>query len=276
MKKIILLLSVVALAFNSCTTSEDSSTPEPIDETGNVLLKKTITTKGSVVTTDVYSYNDKKINKIVSTDGTNNGETRFTYTGDLITKIEVLSNDVLKSKKEYTYQNDKITEIITHEYNGAQTTKKKAVYVHDIINVDEKVANYEIFSINMTNNQETLITDGTIYFSGRTVMSQLNTDYPVIAGRYDDSYSEYTHNFKKNPTLNIVGYAKLFDNVNATSWGNIGNKKLTTDVNVDGVWTTKTMNYKRTYTYNADLFPNQRKSYNKDEELDNTTQYFYE
>ncbi|MEO8235601.1 MAG: hypothetical protein ABI549_09330 [Flavobacterium sp.] len=275
MKKIILLLSVLILALTSCSKNEDEPVV-PIDQSVNILLKRTVTTRGSVVTTDVYSYNERKIDKIVSNDGIINSETRFTYTGDLITKIEVYSNTVLKSKKEYSYQNDKMTQIITYDYNGTQTTKKRMNYVHDVVNVNQERAHYEIHSINMSNSQETLYTDGDIYFSGREITSQLNTDYPVVSGRLIDSWSEYSHDFKKNPTINIIGYNKLLDNVDGTSTANIANKKLTADAYVNGVWGTEITNYKRTYKYNDLLFPYERKIFTKNVTLDNTTQYFYE
>lgn len=279
MKKIALLLaSFLVFTFNSCSSSDDAVTQEPEDLSGNVLLKKTITTKGSVVTTDTYFYVGFKIDKILSTNGTNNDETKFTYTGDLITKVEKYSNAILKSKKEYTYQNDKITQVIMYEYSGGTlSAKKKTVYDHHLINGNEEVADYEVFSINLSNSQETIISDGTVYFSGTTVSSQINTDYPIIAGgRYNDKWEEYTYNSKKNPTINIVGYKKLFDNVETTSSGNLGNIKRTADEYVSGSWTTVVSSYKRLFTYNESFFPIERKMYDRNQVLDNTTQFFYE
>lgn len=276
MKKIILLLSVITLMVTSCSSDNSPAAAAPIDETGNVLLKKTIMTEGSVVTTDVYSYTGKKIIKIASSNGTTTGETQFTYTGDLITKIEIFSNAVLKSKKEYTYQNDKLTQIITYNYNGAQTTKKRTDYVYGIINGNQERAQYEIHSINMSNSQETLYTDGEIFFSGHEIESQLNTDYAVVSGHLIDSWAEYSYDYKKNPTLNIIGYNKLLDNVDATSNANIFNKKLTADAYINGAWGTEITNCKRRYKYNDLLFPYEGKIYNKNEALVSTTQYFYE
>ncbi|GAA4765922.1 MULTISPECIES: hypothetical protein [Flavobacterium] len=278
MKKIILLFSFLLFALNSCSSSDDIDTQEQIDLSGNILLKKTITTKGSVVTTDTYFYVGYKIDKILTADGTNNDETKFTYTGDLITKIENYSNAILKSKKEYTYQNDKITQCMKYEYSGGTlSAKKKTVYNHHLINGNEQVADYEVFSINLSNNQETIISDGTVYFSGTTVSSQINTDYPIIAGgRYNDRWEEYTFNVKKNPTINIIGYEKLFDNVEITSDGNLYNIKRTADEYVNGSWTTVVSSYKRLFTYNELFFPIERKIYDRNEVLDNTTQFFYE
>lgn len=277
MKKLIFAFSVVVLVLSSCSKSEETPVPEPIDTTSDVLLKKAVTTRGSIVTTDMYSYVGKKIDKIVSNDGTTNSETKYTYTGDLITKIEFFTNAVLKSKKEYTYQNDKMTGITTYEYNGSVTTKKKTIYNHRLINVNEETAHYKIYSVNMLNNRETLIADGDVYFSGETVSAQLDTDYVSVPSHIMDCYAEYSYgNSKKNPTINIIGYSKLFDNITGSSKGVLGNKKITENVLVNGVSTTQISNYKWTYTYNSSLFPDTRKAFNKNNVLDNTTQFYYE
>lgn len=271
MKKVILLVSVIALVVSSCS-SDNSPVSAPVDESGNVLLKKTITTQNSAVTTDVYAYNGFKIDKITSADGVSNKETKFTYTGDFITKIEVSVNTILKSKKEYTYQNDKLTQIIAYDYNGTQTTKKRTNYVHGFHSGTIESAHYETHSINMSNNQETLIADGDIEFSGRAIDNQLNTDYPATM----DSWAQYDYDAKHNPTRNIIGYDKLLDNVVGTSLGNMANIKLEADAYVNGVLTTVITNYKRTYKYNDLHFPYERKTFTKNATLDYTTQYFYE
>ncbi|WP_300565991.1 hypothetical protein [Flavobacterium sp.] len=273
MKKNILLLFAIVLAFNSCAPGEDTPTPEPTDPSEAVLLKKTITTKGSVVTTDIYSYNGKKIDKIVSSNGTNNNETKFTYTADLITKIEVFSNDILKSKKELTYQSDILKEIITYEYTDTETTKKRTTYVK---NGSEETYFYNIYRVNMSNNEETIITDGVLEYFADELQNHVNTDYPIIAGRYNDTYAQYEYDVKKNPTINIIGNSKLLNNVLMGDGHNMSKKTFTYDVYENGAWAAKTVVYRRTHTYDSLRFPIERKVLTKDGALDYTVQFFYE
>ena len=275
MNKIILLLTIL-FVYNSCANSEEVPVSQPIDLSSNILLKRTVTTKGSVVTTDVYSYIGKKIDKIVSNNGTATTESKYTYTGNLITKIEIYTDAVLKSKKEFQYENNMLTQIVLYEYNGAQVSKKKTKYEYDVLNVNASYAIYKVVSVNINTNQETIISDGQINFFAGVIDEQVNTDYPIIAGRYDDTYSQYVYDGRLNPIKNIIGYSKLLDNVHVYGYHNVKNTTFTKDVYINGVWQAQTNNYKRTYTYNSLKFPTERKIFTKDELLDNTTQFYYE
>ena len=184
---------------------------------------------------------------------------------------------VLKSKKEYTYQNDKMTQIITYDYNGTQTIKKKETFIHTIVNTNQEVAFYKAYTVNMSNNQETMIGEGEIFLSGNYVTSQFVSDYVVINPELNvDSSAEYTYNYTKNPTINIIGYDKLFDSVLVAAVGNMANRKFSRSRKINGVWTPEIINCKRKYTYNENLFPNQRQIFDKNNILDTTTEFLYQ
>jgi hypothetical protein len=102
MKKFILLFCAMALALTSCSSDNDSSPSSDL-----VLLKKTISTDsdGEKITT-IYKYDGNKIVSIIDDAGEFNRY--FTYTGDLITKIEYkLPNGTIDQINTYEYDSNK-------------------------------------------------------------------------------------------------------------------------------------------------------------------------
>jgi hypothetical protein len=118
MKKLLYLLSIVFLTFQSCSSSDDSS-----QSSSSVLLKKAIWNDGSVYD---YLYQGNKITKIQGNDGS---YSNFTYTGDFITKVESVDpNNSYNGRDEFLYSGNNLIQI--KEFEGS-VLKRKIDFVNN-------------------------------------------------------------------------------------------------------------------------------------------------
>ncbi|TPG36356.1 hypothetical protein [Flavobacterium pectinovorum] len=226
MKKLLYLFSATLLALASCTNDYDGScvkkndvnpikndtiSPPKTDSIPIVimepfLLKKLVHTytNGEVSTLEL-SYKDNKI--LSDRDGSNT--TLYTYTGDVITKIEKadLSGDVYLTK-EYVYANGKVDYILSNEFGNYYKTKYH-------YNSDGSVFYYKL-------NSDSLGTDGQdTGISGRYTFSEGNL---ITDQFYNGSYESlitFEYDSKNNPRLNILGFNLLIDTNEMSSSNNI-------------------------------------------------------
>lgn len=130
MKKIISILSLIAIVFTSCSNDENQS-PVIVSST---LVKKIANIKGdNVVYSENITYDG---NKIISITNENGYETKYYYTGNLITKQEEIdANGKLDITTNFIYAEDKlITSIIRKE---GLLNYDKIEYVY---NLDETIS----------------------------------------------------------------------------------------------------------------------------------------
>lgn len=253
MRKIILLLSVITLAFTSCSKNEDE--PVAVVDPNGILLKRSVETdnNGDTYTLN-YVYNGNKLTRINDSDG---DYEIITYTGDLITKWEYfISPAVLDLTINYTYDanNNLITVIrINHGEATSNPTNYvgKTLYTH---NTNGSIS-FQDYSGNLA-AQTTAVSNGTIT-SGSIVTHEINPTNTVT--------ETCTYDTKNHPLKNVLGYNKIiFDDF----FNNSSNNFLSI-VNYNGDLE------EASYTYNPSDFPI-TETYKMNNSLRFTTQYFYE
>jgi hypothetical protein len=195
MKKLLYLFSASLLVLASC--SKDDNTDDVASET--LLPKKIIETTveegkpGSYTYTITYDGN--KLKDIAVSDAS---RTVYTYTGDVITKVELFHSSVLKSTDVYAYENGKlISKITTPAVNG--TTQQKLTFVYNAngtVNANESEI---INKVEIKYDTTTLYT----FLNGNIASSEyINGEREKISSTYDD---------KKSPFYNITGLKLLLD-----------------------------------------------------------------
>ena len=225
MKKLLYLFSAIALTLASCSSEDDSN------NISDVLVTKIIETyeDNSTYTTE-YVYSGTKL--VSSTDS--DGEYQlFTYTGNLITKIEYfLSDDTLDQVETYTYDSsDRLISFVR------------------VFPTDTDWGNKETYTYN---------TNGTIfvnYYSGdynsqtnldqTGVITFLNGEISQIATS-DGNTDDYTYDNKNNPFKNVLGYNKIYF-TDALTDGVVNNIVTMTSSSTGG-------SYVNTNTYNSNDF----------------------
>lgn len=249
MKNIIYLWSIFLLLFISC--SKDNDTPPPNPATSTLLKKRIYTDKKGVATTYQYVYDGKKIISLSSSDST---QTVYTYTGDLIAKVENKDKkNVVIFTREYSYNTDgKLTTLMAMAKDA--TSKTKTVYTH---HTNETIS-YESFTVNNQTGEERLSTTGLYTFKdGNLVeMTYSNglTGYQTVTYEYDTQH---------NTSKNIIGYNSLIPAVN---------KNNITKITSIGAFNSTVTLY--SYTYDGNGFPIEQKA-SINGEPDFTVQFSY-
>lgn len=237
MKKIVLLLSIVALGFTSCSKSDAPAAPAiPLVDPNGILPKKIITTEtGSAsVYTETYTYAGNKLLKVTNEDMSY--ET-VTYTGDLITKTQLfLSDNTLDETATFEYDsNNKLIKSINLQHTNNIGTKE--VYTYDSNNNATVVySNGNLISQN--NPYQT----ATINFFNDEVSSATVTNSGIIT-----NYT-YIYDNKNNPFKNITGFKSISFVDRPFSLFEGINKNTLTVFN-------GTVTYTNTYTYDGNNFP---------------------
>lgn len=221
-----LLLSITLF---SCSKDEESTPPD----SASLILPKKVNEKDPV-------YNDKGKdtyftydgNKIVSSIYDGQYKRVFTYTGDLITKVESFSYDKLTWSIDYTYTNGKLTSMLEKEppYNPQLTN-----YIHN--------------------------TDGTVLYSSTSGKGKLTfKDGNLVEDASETNGTEtYEYDTKNNPFKNVLGVSALLYNdkggilFNASKNNYI--KKTDKYNGITSVLTTSTI------TYNSNGYPIEDKEY---------------
>ena len=233
MKKIILLLSAFALILNACS-SDDSPSQTPINQNG-VLVKKMIYTSqdepqdSPYNTTVNFTYNGNKLVQGIDDD---NYKSVFTYTGDLITKIESFDNNTLDSQDLFTYNSSgKLTEYrYLSFFDGYE---HKYTYTYNL-NGTVTVAEFQGTIGNTTGDSSYVYT----YTNGELSSTDTNN---------------YTYDSKNNPFKNVVGFQNImspeFTDDFMIAFGRNHNIVATT------IGSSTTEGIFSTYTYNSDNYP---------------------
>ncbi len=244
MKKFLFFVSVLALAFTSC--SEESSNSSSNNNTPILLTKIIETFPDNSSWTTQYEYSGTKLVKQIDDDG----HFTYTYTNNLITEVKYYESNTLAQTETYDYDaNDRvITYTIIDNLDTNWGNKETYVY-----NPDGSISvNYYIGD---AFSQTTLNNTGTINFTNGEV-SQISFS--------DGRTRSYTYDNKKNPFINVTGFDKIsFCNQEASGiLHNITEEDDSADMD----------DLIASYTYNSNDFP--ETSIETDFEVINI-QYFY-
>jgi len=245
MKKILCLFGALTLVLTSCSSDDSSSD----SDSGTILLKKTITTDsdGEKITT-IYKYDG---NKIISMIDGGDFNLYYTYTGDLITKIE------------FRYPDGDIEQINTYSYSA---DGKLSTFIR--IDPEMDWGNKEVYTYNA---------DGTVSaqsYSGdsesQTTKGEINT-IKFVNGEVSEITSsssweghKYTYDSKNNPLKNVLGLDKI---AFADGESDGINRNILTDTSEGGLWKNST------YTYNENDYP--VKDVDTGSDSSGTTEFFY-
>ncbi|WP_414000261.1 hypothetical protein ACMDB5_06840 [Flavobacterium sp. W1B] len=196
MKKSLLLFSATLLVLTS-SCSNDEKYEEAA--TGTLLPKKIVETMvengESASVTYTMTYDGNKLKDIRLTD---DSRSVYTYTGDLITKVELFDSSVLYSSDDYAYSDGKLVSKIT-TYADDTSIKDKLTFVYNAngtVNVNQS---------RIINGQEVKYDTTTLYtFSNGNIVSieYIDDVKEKITSVFDD---------KKSPFNNITGVKFLLD-----------------------------------------------------------------
>ncbi|WP_291100957.1 MULTISPECIES: hypothetical protein [unclassified Flavobacterium] len=233
------MLMLATLLLNSCSSNNETET----QSSNTILVKKIIKT---------YSANDISIltykydgNKIISESNDSGFVATYTYTGNVITKIEERVNNNFQNSREYTYVNGKIA-IAVEKTNCCGTDTYSYTY-----NSNGTV------SYNRTRTGSQSTTGLLTFVNGNMVKNE-----EFYGGQYP-STSTYIFGYdtKNNPFKNVLGFNLLLDtNEDTFSMNNLIQ---------DGSGGSGTIDT-RTFKYGGNNYPTEVK-YSTGE----TYQYFY-
>jgi len=245
MKKILCLFGALTLLLTSCSSDDNESN----DNTDAVLLKKTIITdsEGDAVTS-IYTYDGNKIVSIVDDSGDVNEY--YTYTGNLITKLE------------YRFPDGSIDQVNTYTYNaeGKLVTfvRTQTNYVHKEVftyNADGTVT-----AKSYSGDSESELMEGTV----NTIKFVNGEVSEIISPDASNEEHVYTYDTKNNPMKNVIGMDKI---AFIDGEGNGVKFNILTDTSEDELWTNST------FTYNDNGYPTKEVDTGTDS-LGNT-EFFY-
>lgn len=219
MKNLLPFLGALALLLTSCSSDDN-------DVTSSLTKVSRISNVSSNNFTD-YKYDG---DKIVSQTNSKGSSIKYTYTGDLITKVEDFGSDKqLESTKEYTYTNGKLISILK-KYPDSPVKSKSSVYYNKTkftYNADGTISIKDSSVDSSTGaEQESAYSSKYTYKDGNLVKFE---------SFYNDSPQEiyaFEYDTKNTPFKNVTGVSALMDFEGATSQHN--NTKFTnSNSNVD-------------------------------------------
>lgn len=235
MKRILPLLSILFVLFQSCSSS-DSDSPSQ----NSILIKRIVQTTPQAEYISDFTYNGLKMVQSIQTAPNFLRRGVYTYTGNLITKIEYFNIDnALFETRIFNYNTDnKIASMIKLLHlsgNGIRVT-----FTH---NSDGSVTaigyNGDLI------NQNTLEYNNTItFFSNGEISSMVeNMGVQILTCSYDN---------KNNPFKNVIGFDEI-SYANEGFFATAINHNLTQTNSYRPNIPVYTTNF--TYTYNSDDFP---------------------
>lgn len=257
MKKSLYLFCATLIALTSCSNNDDN---ESSKSASSILPKKV---------TVIYSDGDSSVetilydgNKIVSITEEDGSVTKYTYTGNVITKAEEIDEKgELDGTTEYIYTNGKLATSI--EKNPGESYYYKAKYIH---NADGTVSYDQFRGLISTGTEEEYGATGK-YTIKEGNLIKLEVSYYGSERAY-----VYEYDTKNNPFKNVLGFNLLLQDTDLS----LNNLVKETGTSGSGANTsTNTITY--TYKYDANNYPTERvSSYQSGTSISTkTTQYAY-
>jgi hypothetical protein len=209
------LLLVFMLSFSSCKDENEAIVADPnllglpkvmseLYQDGNQVgdLNGKVTYNGSKITEIFYNSTQKKV---------------FTYTGDLITKIEHYQAGTIRFTHTYRYTDGKLVEYT----NNDQLTGNRdhITYIHQ---PDGTIAYEQVYSFNGRDDWKKT---GELTFVNQNVTEDIALfTFLNVSDEYNIIANVLEYNDKPNPFRNITGYNALLN-----LKGTIGTHNITSD-----------------------------------------------
>ncbi len=195
MKKLLYLFTASLLVFTSC--SKDDETADVPAETllPRKIVETTVDDGKSGSLTYTITYDGNKLKDIALTDAS---RYVYTYTGDVITKVEFFTSGDLHFTDDYAYENGKLISKITSRASNANV-KQKITFVYNsngTVNANKS---------EIINGQEIKYDTTTLYtfLNGNIASTEyIDAEKDKISSTYDD---------KKSPYYNVTGVKLLLD-----------------------------------------------------------------
>ncbi len=290
----LLLVSIVTFAVTLTSCSKDDTITEvPQTSKSFILPKKIVEDNGrGSISTAILTYDGNKILQYTQ----DNQKSIYTYTGDLITKVESYDGATITFQSIYSYLNNKLatvtnTETIINSTTGVTTVyKNKTFYTY---NPDGTVLE-ESYKIDNTTGLETKNNRSSVntYANGnlvKTVSTSTNistyTDGNgnLVTDTYVNKTTEtFEYDTKNTYTKNILGFDKLL--FSESSLNNLVKTAYLSESTTNGVanpTSPATVNI-YIFKYNPNGYPTEEKKdytfYDNNVPVikTRTTQYFYE
>lgn len=236
MKNLILTLFIASLSLTSCTPNDPAT---PSSAMSGVVPTKIVSTYSSgEVFTSVFTYSGNKILEENIVGSTELSRRKYTYTGDLITKIQYFMGSAYSAwgGEILTYENGKVKTTIEIPYPGNNGELRKETYVY---NTDGTVTSTSS-SINQTTGVESANGGQMRYIYNAGFLIKTESISNGVVGQV----TNYTNDIGKNQAFkNVTGFDQTLAQGNlrlsATYIGNPG------------------ANQTFSYLYNANNYPTQ-------------------
>lgn len=233
MKRFVLFLIATALFTVSCSSDSDSNSGNNhgSQPSGEVLVKKVSITYEDEDEDETYTevteyvYNGSKLTKIVYP---YNYEDRFTYTGDLITKMEYFEGNTSYGHTDFTYDSaGRLTKVAFNEDSYNRT--KSFVYNND-------------GTVTCTTQTNSLIQTSTFHYENGEVVKIVHNGGLAENISYDG---------KNSPFRNITGFNKIAFAIQEYDliFGSTQNVLQYSDATTNDIISSNTM------TYNSQNYP---------------------
>lgn len=249
MKKFLCLVGTLTLLLTSC--SSDNSAPDiSIDTTTKPTKMFFLQPDNTPIYVTDMLYDG---NKLVSGTDDDGYAIKYTYTGNVISKIEQYEpGNVLTLTTELLYSNGKLTTQIERQPNKTSYFETKYTYSND------GVISYEGREVNSNN---IAVSMGKFTYKDGNVVKK-ETYYQ---GKIDAVYS-YEYDTKNNPQRNILGFNLLINWPTTSSVNNLVKYREVLNAEFDNSYT---------YTYNENNFPIEQKRFGKNGVLEAITKFVY-
>ncbi len=257
--------SFLCLLFTSCSKSEEQvaeTTQSP-----SLITKMIETNSNGTVITRTIIYDG---NKIIEGNDDRGNKTKYTYNGDLITKIEELKNNIRRYVTTYTYENNKLKIEEGIQYK-VDINDNIALYKHYRVysyNMDGSI----IETYNSTNITQNITSETKTYkmtFSSGNLKKREQIGNPATESIDTE---EYEFDSKANPLSKITGLSKIYFRVGINNTTKeISSYSYPSNGQIISNSSTGTLQY----TYNGSNLPTEEKRFDRNNVLYSTTQYFY-
>lgn len=250
MKNILYLFGVLTFMLTSCS-SDDSSSDSNVNTTIKPTKMVILNGNNSVLYVKDIKYDG---NKIVSATDDDGYVTKYTYTGNEITKIEEFQSFTrLEWTTEYKYLNGKVVTEIRKKADESWSMEIKYTY-----NTDGTVS-FDGNGINLPPGWTSKVAGRYTYKNGNMVKHER-----IIEGEVE-GFSLFEYDSKKSPMSNVTGTNFLISKIDMS-------RNNTTKFSTDLSDVEKTYSY----LYNDYDFPTEEKQFDKSGKLESIVQYTYE
>lgn len=239
MKKILCLFSALSMVLISSCSSDDSTDVASETLLPQKMVETTVENVKSGSLDFTFTYDGNKLKQISLSDAS---KFVYTYTGEVITKVEEFKSSELQSTDVYTYEAGKLVSKLTTRAFGS-TPPQKLTFVY---NANGTVnANYS----EIINKQE-------IKYDATRLYTFANGN--ILSTEYIDAVREKSTNTfddKKSPFTNITGVKLLLDLDDNFDFYSANNAVKNVTVETDGSGKViETVTVTNTNKYNANSF----------------------